>query len=436
MSEARFLATFADGFPLIFQARQMHDLREAVRHFRIRETRILTEDVICPISRSIIEDAAVVYYNDAIFRMIVMGLIIRRQNLLRNALRHLPSSETKDLLGPIDTQTAGLGRQLLRCDVVDRRIVAAAVPDLGSPDCDESMYFLVRCNRRATQTLYDLGYRNVNEPRGMGDTPLAALEVTSTAGHRGEYRAIDRTDALSQYVAMCAWYDHRAASLYTEINPVTQSTMLHQIARFIGRAVADSSAPQGQRRDEENEEDWQSRISDHCKKIIAPLAGNGGYIILRELFSNGRLLEQYTCFCCLNGRLPFDVLVNETVRGESSARRIRLMAGALLRSQGLWTTKVSALHQRTVSGVIRACSFACLGLRHSCGAPNTSGSLPIGETSITETDFDSAVSKLLTNARSLDWRMEDCLSTYWESSMEELRNLSAHTSTATNHDQT
>ncbi|RDW69073.1 uncharacterized protein DSM5745_08833 [Aspergillus mulundensis] len=436
MSQDRFTATFGTGLSMIMRQTQMFNLREAVRHFRIQEIQDLLRDPKCPVNRSVIEDAAVNYYNEVIFRLIAMALITRRQRLLVDCVYNLPPNEMEHVLRPIDTRAAWLGRQLLRNNVVDREVVAAAVPDLGSPDCDASVYFLVRCNRKAAETFYDLGYRRVDELRGMGCTPLAALEIPTTAGYHGEYSVVDRRDAMSQYLAMCAWYHERGASLYTDIGPLTLSTPLHRIARCIGRAFADLSVLHWQRRDGENEREWQRRISIHYHSIVRPLAASSSFTFLRALLFDVQHHEQYACPCSLNGPLPFDVLINETVHGDSSARRINFMASALLQSQGLWDRRVSELPRHIVSTVVRACTFACLDLRHSCGTPNPSSSRLIGERSTTDTGLDLAVSKLLVRAPNRDWRMVDCLEDYWMSSMEELQNLGAHTSTVTDHGQT
>ncbi|KAL4815869.1 hypothetical protein BDW67DRAFT_191285 [Aspergillus spinulosporus] len=350
-----------NGQPM--RGNQLSSLHKAIRRFRIEDVRTLLEDPGCPIDRNIIHDAAVTYYNNDIFRLIAISFIARRQKLLGTALVTLPRRETDTLLGPLDTQAASIALRLLEYPTVNRDIITASVPDLGSPYCDASVYFLVGCNREAAQILYDLGYKKVDEQHQMTYTPLAALKVPPTTGYHGQYCVVDDNDALANYLAMCAWFQERGAFLYRELGCPSRTTALHQIARCIGMGLARSWHTYSQTGSGEDLAGRADQFKLHLKLAAGPLAVNPR--IIQEIFQDERHLERYVCACSSHGQLPLHVLINETIYGIQSPLAICFLVASLLKTDDLLNPSARFSLLR-VSAVFRACSFACLRLGHTC----------------------------------------------------------------------
>ncbi|KAL4998256.1 hypothetical protein BDV10DRAFT_75562 [Aspergillus recurvatus] len=390
---------------------QLSSLHEAIRRFRKEDVRKLLEDPGCPIDRKVIHDAAVIYYDNDIFRLIATSFITRRQKLLGTALLTLPRRETNNLLGPLDTQAASIALRLLEYPTVNRDMVTASVPDLGSLDCGASVYFLLGCNREAAQVFYDLGYKKVDELHPMNFTPLAALELPSTTGHHGQYCAVDDDDALAKYLAMCAWFQERGAFLYREIGCPSRARTLHQIARCIGRGFARSWRTRCQIGKGEDQDAQADQFYHQLKIALRPLAANS--IILQEIFKDERHLEQYACPCSTYGQLPLHVLINETIHGVQSPSDVCFLVSTLLKTEDLFNTSAT-FGLPGVSAVFRACSFACLKLEHTCQTMRPPRFRILqSEGRVTNAGLDSLVSTCESVFRTLDLPLRRFLENWW-----------------------
>ncbi|KAL4990237.1 hypothetical protein BDW68DRAFT_44275 [Aspergillus falconensis] len=398
---------------------QLSSLREAIRRFRKEDVRRLLEDPGCPIDRKIIHDAAVTYYDNDIFRIIAKSFITRRQKLLGTALLTLPRRETNNLLGPLDTQAASIALRLLEYPTVNRDIVTACVPDLGSSDCGASVYFLVGCNREAAQVFYDLGYKKVDELHQMNFTPLAALKLPSTTGYHGQYCVVDEDDALAKYLAMCAWYQERGAFLYREIGFPSRATTLHQIARCIGRGFARSWHAHCQFGEGEDQ-GLQTGQFYHClKTAVRSLAANS--IILQAIFMDESHFEQYDCPCSTCGQLPLHVLINETIHGIQSPLTVCSLVSTLLETEDLFNTSAT-FGAPGVSALFRACSFACLKLQHTCPTARLLRSRILqNERRISNAGLDSLVSTCESVFRTLDLPLRRFLENWWVPYMQNIQ---------------
>ncbi|KAL4972312.1 hypothetical protein BDW66DRAFT_7688 [Aspergillus desertorum] len=404
---------------------QLSSLHEAVRHFRKEDVRKLLEDQQFPIDRKIIHDAAVTYYDTDIFRLIATSFITRRQKLLGTALLTLPRRETNNLVGPLDTQAASIAFRLLEYPTVNRDIVTASVPDLGSSDCGASVYFLLGCNREAAQVFYDLGYKKIDEQHQMIFTPLAALELPSTTGYYGRYRVLDDDDALAKYLAMCAWFQERGAFLYREIGCPSRATTLHQIARCIGRGFARSWCAHCQTEEEEEEEENQGQggragqFYHHLKTAVRPLAANS--IILQEILMDEGHPEQYACPCSTYGQLPLHVLINETIHGIRSPLDVCFLVSIILETDDLFNISAT-FGPPGVSAVFRACSFACLKLEHTCQTARLLRSCILqSEGRVTNAGLDSLVSTCESVFRTLDLPLRRFLEHWWVPYMQNIQ---------------
>ncbi|KAL6236288.1 hypothetical protein BDW75DRAFT_115549 [Aspergillus navahoensis] len=388
---------------------RLSSLHEAIRRFRKEDIRRLLEDPGCSIGRKIIHDAAVTYYDTEIFRLLATSFITRRQKLLGTALLTLPRRETSNLLGPLDTEAASIALRLLEYPTVDQGMITASVPDLGSSDCGASVYFLVGCNREAAQIFYDLGYKKVDELHHTNFTPLAALELPSTTGYHGQYCVVDDDDALAKYLAMCAWFQERGASIYREIGCPPRTTTLHQIARCIGRGFARSWHSHCQFGEDQGGQAGQ--FYRHLKTSVRPLAANYG--ILQEIVKDENHLEQYACPCSTYGQLPLHVLINETIHGIQSPLAVCFLVSTLLETEELFDPSAT-FGPAGVSAVFRACSFACLKLQHTCPtARQLRSHILQREGRVTNAGLDSLVSTCESVFRALDLPLRRFLENWW-----------------------
>ncbi|KAL4743153.1 hypothetical protein BDV11DRAFT_132627 [Aspergillus similis] len=398
---------------------QLSSLHKAIRRFRIEDVRRLLEDPGCPIDRNIIHDAAVTYYNNDMFRLIATSFITRRQKLLGTALVTLPRRETNNLLGPLDTQAASIALRLLEYPTVNRDMIATSVPDLGSSDCDASVYFLVGCNREAAQILYDLGYKKVDEQHQMTYTPLAALKVPSTTGYHGQYRVVDDDDALAKYLAMCVWFQERGAFLYREVGWPSRTTALHQIARCVGMGLARLWHTYGQMGSGEDQAGRADQFNHHLKIAVGPLAANS--IILQEIFQDERHSEQYVCACSTYGQLPLHVLINEIIHGIHSPLTVCFLVATLLKTEDLFSTSAK-FSPPGVSAVFRACSFACLKLEHTCQTTRLPRLRILqSEGRVTNAGLDSLVLTCESVFRTLDLSLGRFLENWWVPYMQNIQ---------------
>ncbi|KAL4761489.1 uncharacterized protein BDW70DRAFT_48264 [Aspergillus foveolatus] len=398
---------------------QLSSLHKAIRCFRIEDVQRLLEDPRCPIDRNVIHDAAVTYYDNDIFRLIAISFIARRQKLLGAALVTLPRRETDNLLGPLDTQAASIALRLLEYPTVNRDIITASVPDLGSSHCDASVYFLVGCNREAAQILYDLGYKKVDEQHQMTYSPLAALKVPPTTGYHGQYRVVDDDDALAKYLAMCAWFQERGAFLYRKVGWPSRTTALHQIARCIGMGLARSWHTCSQIGSGEDQAARADRFKHHLKLAVRPLAANSR--ILQEILRDERHSEQYVCACSSHGQLPLHILINETIHGVQSPLTVCFLVATLLKTEDLLNTSAKFSPLR-VSAVFRACSFACLKLEHTCQTTRLPKfSILQGEGRVTNAGLDSLVSTCESVFRTLNLPLRRFLENWWVPYMQNIQ---------------
>ncbi|KAL4748011.1 hypothetical protein BDW72DRAFT_162388 [Aspergillus terricola var. indicus] len=398
---------------------QLSSLHKAIRRFRIEDVRRLLEDPGYPIDRNVIHDAAVTYYDNDIFRLIAISFIARRQKLLGTALVTLPRRETDHLLGPLDTQAASIALRLLEYPTVNCNIITASVPDLGSSDCDASVYFLVGCNREAAQILYDLGYKKVDEQHQMTYTPLAALKVPPTTGYHGQYCVVDEDDALAKYLAMCAWFQERGAFLYRELGCPSRTTVLHQIARCTGMGLARSWHTFSQIGSGEDQAGRADQFNHHLKIAVRPLAANS--IVLQEIFRDERHPEQYVCACSTHGQLPLHVLINETIHGIQSPLTACFLVATLLKTEDLLTTSAKFSPLR-VSAVFRACSFACLKLEHTCQTTRLPGFRILqSEGRVTNAGLDSLVSTCESVFKTLNLPLRRFLEEWWVPYMQNIQ---------------
>ncbi|KAL4986813.1 hypothetical protein BDW68DRAFT_197808 [Aspergillus falconensis] len=358
----------------------------------------LHEAIRCPIDRKIIHDAAVIYYDNNIFWLIATSFITRRQKLLGTALLILPRRETNNLLGPLDTQAASIAlRLLLEYPTVNRDMVTASVPDLGSSDCGASVYFLVGCNQEAAQVFYNLGYKKVDELHPMNFTPLAALELPSTTGYHGQYCAVDDDDSLTKYLAMCAWFQERGAFLYREIG-----YPLWFVHSWCTRC---------QIRKGEDQDGQVDQFYHQLKIAVRPLAANS--IILQEIFKDERHLEQYAGPCSTYGQLPLHVLVNETIHRVQSPLDVCFLVSTLLKTEDLFNTSAT-FSLPGVSAVFHACSFACLKLKHTCQTTRLPRFRILqSEGRVTNAALDSLVSTCESVFRTLDLPLRRFLENWW-----------------------
>ncbi|KAL4784586.1 hypothetical protein BJX76DRAFT_356944 [Aspergillus varians] len=356
----------------------LSELRQAVMLSQSEKVLELLVDHKCPIDREIIRYAAVTYFNKSVFEIIATFLAERRQHLLKLARTHLSPSQLIKLgirceQRLLDSQAATTAAELLTCNFIDYSAVRYFVPDFTWTSSATSVYFLVGCNSDAAQILYNVGFRNVDEVDQLVYSPLAGLEVPSMNGYHGQYQIKEPTEALSRYLAMCAWF-HNRGSLLTRVFGLAQATPLHHIAGRIGKSFAYLLEAHCKIQEGEDTKTFNRRFVDGWIDVLRPLIS--GSTILQEIFKDIEHHDLFSCACSLGGSLPSNVLINETIYGYSPANRLRLplvvspLVALLVETQepnqNQNSSPVLDLRERLASIVIRAYSFACLDLPHTC----------------------------------------------------------------------
>ncbi|KAL4918924.1 hypothetical protein BDW62DRAFT_210102 [Aspergillus aurantiobrunneus] len=354
-------------------------LCEAIKAFQLQKVSQLLADQKCPIDRAAVRYAAVSHFNRSIFEILATFLAEQRQYLLKLARTDLVQSQLRKLgirhgTRILDSRAAMVVVELMGSASIDYATARQFVPDLVFPSGGTSVYFLVGCNRDAAEILYNAGFKDVDEPDQLMFSPLAALEVPkpSLTDYHGQYKIEDPAEALSSYLAMCAWFHSRGA-LLNRVFGLAQATPLHHIAGHIGKSLVCLLDAHCKIQDGEEEETFNRRFVNDWTDVLRPLISNS--IILQEIFENMEHHDLFSCPCSIGGALPLNILLNETINAyypiNASRFRRPLIVSPLValvvepQEPSDLKPRLNSFN-RMASVVLRACSFACLDLPHTC----------------------------------------------------------------------
>ncbi|BCS24854.1 uncharacterized protein APUU_41298S [Aspergillus puulaauensis] len=382
------------------------ELREAVMRFQPERVRRLLEQDNCPIDRTIINDAAVAYFDKAVFEIIASHLYKQRQELVNLARKHLSPEQLWQLgVRPnqrrLNSQAAAVAAALAATEAVDYNTIKLLVPDIIFPGSATSVYFLVGCNKDAAQILYNVGFKNVGERDHLMYTPLTALTLPKRTGYNGQYKVDTAARAFFNYLEMCKWFRDRTAWLYRPLG-VSRITALHYVAGKIGKAFASLVEEQLEMNPGEDTESHSHRFVENWTVFFQPSISKSG--IIRAIMRATKHRDLFSCPCSAEGSVPLNVLLNEIIinyiptnKGRTPAV-ISGLVGAFLLAQkptGSQDARYTPyLHKRVASVVFRACSFACLGLAHSCRSASINQLTVLStERRITHNELDDLVSE-------------------------------------------
>ncbi|OJJ56390.1 hypothetical protein ASPSYDRAFT_1136647 [Aspergillus sydowii CBS 593.65] len=379
--------------------RLMSELREAVMRFEPEKVKRLLVHDKCPIDRTIIKDAAVVYYNKAVFEVLASQLSKQRQVLLKLAREYLSSEQLFQLRihhekRNLNAQAASVAVALIASNAADYETVRLLVPDIIFPSSATSLYFLVGCNRDAAHILYNTGFMNVDELDHLMYSPLAALTIPKLTGYAGEYRVDTAARASFNYVKICTWFQAKQALLH-RVFGLAQGTPLYYVAGELGKAFAALYEEQPVKNPEETTESPSYQFAMDFAMLIQPYISNSP--IIREIMHDTSHRDQFSCPCSAEGSLPLNVLLNEIIINHFLVNKIKTavviskLVGAFLFSQQP-TVYLDHL-EHVASTVLRACSFASLGLAHTCRSASTSRlAVMLTERRNTHDELDNLVS--------------------------------------------
>lgn len=357
----------------------MSKLQVAVMNFNRAGVLSLLIHEKCPIDRTIFKDAAVVYYNRAVFDALAFHLSKQRRDLLELARIRLPG-EALSRLGIIPRQrilnshAASVAAALVAAKAFDHETARLFVPDIMYTSSGTSLYFLVGCNKDAADILYNSGFMNVDEVDPLEYSPLAALTVPKLTGYVGEYKVDTAERAFFSYLDMCTWLQNKQASLHRVFGLARGTTPLHNVAGEVGKACVALLEEQAEVNPGENDESHGHRLTRNFTVTFWSTISNSP--IIRAIMSDTRHRDRFSCPCSTNGSLPLNVLLNEMIinyfliNNIKTPAMIGALVGAFLLSQQP-TKCPPGLLDHVPSIVFRACSFASLGLAHSCRSAST-----------------------------------------------------------------
>jgi len=192
-----------------------------------------------PLDRPLIQTTATTYYQQNLFHAIATTLAQQRKQILNKARLWLPKSEWQKLDIPderdiIDGQGIVLAKKLQQYKTMEEAELTYYLPDWMYASCGTSVYSLVECNRDAAQTLYDAGFKDVDEADELGYSPISVLEIPDPERvYHGTYTFGTISDCLRSYLEMCAWYEKKGARLGRSFG-LARETALHHVAGRIG----------------------------------------------------------------------------------------------------------------------------------------------------------------------------------------------------------
>ncbi|KAL2863789.1 uncharacterized protein BJX67DRAFT_234663 [Aspergillus lucknowensis] len=322
-----------------------------------------------PVDRLSIHKAATINYNQPVFKELAANLAIQRREILWKAQTLLSREKQKTLgvrrrRGVLDGRAVAVAKQLHKDKLLNDREFNELFPDWHWASSGESLYVLVECNQEAAQLLYDAGLDDVDDVDELGYSPLSLLEIPNkaTSAH-GRYQTESPPDALATYLSMCEWFKAKGASL-NRVSGLTHATPLHHIAGRIGRYLGGSMEERCKSFGSRGPATISRRFANDCADIIKPLSSS----ILRDIWKDMEHHDLYACPCALGGCLAFNVLINETIKRHRSPTVVSLMAVVLVKKLIDASVPAETRAQQDVRApiVLRACTFACLGLAHSC----------------------------------------------------------------------
>ncbi|KAL2850336.1 hypothetical protein BJY01DRAFT_210057 [Aspergillus pseudoustus] len=233
-------------------------------------------------------------------------------------------------------------------------------PDCKWASCRTSVYSLVECNRDAAHALYAAGFKDVDEADALGHSPISVLEIPDPEKiYHGTYTVGTISDCLGSYLNLCAWYKKKGARLDRPFG-LAQETALHHIAGRIGKGSADILDRWYRKVGNDDQETIVRRFSSDWISIVRPLKP----CILRCILKTKVHRDLYACACTVGGCLPMNVLINETIKGHRSPKAVSSLACMFLKT--LWLPDTAEHDQWLAPIFLRACTFACLGMPHTC----------------------------------------------------------------------
>ncbi|KAL2820809.1 hypothetical protein BDW59DRAFT_164503 [Aspergillus cavernicola] len=347
-----------------------YQLLDAIRRKSSATMRELLQDKNAPIHRATVHFAASEHYPEYVFQILVKYLAKRRKALLKLARESLPPEQLESLgvlpqQNVLDSAAAPVAWALKALKVIDDSQFEFYNPDHVWLSSATTVWSLVGCNLRAAHVLHEAGFQNVDEVDQMGYSPLAVLEIPSlmaTDHINGQSLASGLSDALSRYLTMCSWLRDHGASM-TRGCGLAQATPMHHIGRRFGQCFAQlvgahCYAFQG---------DGIKTMDGVINKLtdaLSPLKPN--IAILQQIAVNMGPCDLYLCACAGGGCLASNTMLNEMVKGAPVPMNVLIAVfQRIIAPAGSTVTKVFQ-EQWILRPILRACTFACLKLRHSC----------------------------------------------------------------------
>ncbi|KAI9376674.1 hypothetical protein BJX61DRAFT_153894 [Aspergillus egyptiacus] len=346
-------------------------LVDAVKTFQHKKVRALLKEEKLPLGRTVIELAAVEYYNQKVFEVIATCLAERRRELLELARGAMTSPIFLEACGIrqetdiLDSQAAAVADALHISKVIDCAKHAYFDPDFPWASCATSLYFLVSCNKQAAQILYDVGFRNVDEADQLGNSPVSALKIPKPGldVYQGEWMVSHAINATMRYLAMCQWFRDRGASLY-RVFGVSQGTPMHHIAFHVGRCFG------WLLRDAYDEQTCGGSKSAECSisamsERLMPF--NKGYSPFLRQILDASHCDLYSCVCAVGGCRPANLIYNEVLSEMHTPTTVHIFMETFVRIlEPEDEVAALAFYKNQAPMFLRACTFACLKLQHTC----------------------------------------------------------------------
>ncbi|KAL3466496.1 hypothetical protein BJX64DRAFT_284434 [Aspergillus heterothallicus] len=320
-----------------------------------------------PIDRKVMHKAATTFYRQQVFRAFAVTLAQQRRNILDKARRLLSKHELQrlniaDNQDNLDGQGVVVAIKLREYGMLDETKLNYFFPDSSWLSCRTSVYSLVECNRDAAQNLFDAGFGNVDEADKLGYTPLSVLEIPAPGRrYRGTYTTGTLYGCLGKYFEMCVWYEEKGAQL-SRVFGLANTTPLHHIAARVGRYFADIVDFWYSKAANDKRESVLHRFAADWANIVRPAQAS----VLKWILEETTHHDLYECPCTVGGCLPMNILINETIKTHRSPKEVSQLVVMLL--EALCPPDIHENDPMLALIFLRACTFACLNIPHTCGS--------------------------------------------------------------------
>jgi hypothetical protein len=395
------------------------DLKEALVRYPERVPELVQRKK-WPFDRALIRKAATTDYTPKVFRAIATTLAGQRKHILHKGRLLLPQRDLYKIgIRPrhhiLDGQAIVVAKRLQQHKKLEEAELGYYFPDWMWASCGTSVYYLVECNREAAMMLHQAGFTEVDQVDNLGHSPISALEIPKPGKiYHGTYHPGTLSDCLKSYLEMCAWYEKKGARLNRAFGLYHQ-TPLHHIAGRIGECSASILASWYREYGNGDQGTTTRQFVADWINLVKPMEMESD--ILRRILKDTDYRDLLACPC--GEGLPMNVLINETILGLRSPKEVSLLATMLLKAACLPDTEE---HEQMLAPVfLRACTFACLSIQHTCGSArlNRFKRLP-GEDRLHHSDgcVNSMVSGFVAKYRDLGLPLCLFLTECWPDAME------------------